>query len=200
MSHMRCEECLLTLQQELIDAWMRDNVAKHFQAATDELSALLNVWIQHIEMTDVVVIDITGSTTHIPPTKELRNEFLNVMFNTLAQLYLLRLSSWRFCIWDELFDSGGEDATEAAAVVDFVLDPLCLPLGLVRYLEMLSGQQLMRVLRMRVWIVFLVLGNVIAFETHVLLGAGGRTFDAWRPSSLLLRLDSLSLLIKLLRF
>lgn len=47
---------------------------------------------------------------------------------------------------------------------------------------MLSRKQLMWVLRVRVWVIVLVLGDIETLELHVLLRTRGGTFDSGLPS------------------
>ena len=50
---------LLSVPQESVEPWMSNDVAKDFKALADKLSSLAHVGIENIEMTDILIADVT---------------------------------------------------------------------------------------------------------------------------------------------
>jgi len=175
------EEGLLPLLQELVEARLRHDIAEDLQAPADELSALLDIRIQHVEVADIVVVDVAGPRSHVSATKEFLDEAVDVALDPVTESLLLILRKRDVCRGLQAIKVAlviirpitGKDSTlEVAAFCQcFIGLPLLLSFGLIGDLEVLGRQQLVRMLRVRVWIVFLILGDVESLQSHVLLRA-----------------------------
>ena len=144
---------------------MRHDVAKHFQALANELCSLLYVWIEHVEVADVLITNVTRPRSHAWATEKPLHERSTIRSHHAPEAALFCLWQWLSRCWVESVESLGASSsraenllrTEATARQCFVCPPFSLTLGLVRDLEMLGRQQLMWVLRVRVWIIVLIL-------------------------------------------
>jgi hypothetical protein len=58
------EECLLSIPQILIEKWVCYDVTQHFEAFTDELSSLPDIWVEHVQMIHILIANITWSASH----------------------------------------------------------------------------------------------------------------------------------------
>ena len=163
---------------------MGHDVAEDLEALADELSALSNVRIQHVEVAHVLVADITGSGSHAWASKEPLNERRVAIFHSSSKPLPLCLRQWLLCCRVEALElSICEDLelSEAARRQRLVLSPLPFSFGLVCYLKVLGREQLMRMLSVGVGVIVLVLRDVEALELHVLLSARGRALDSRLP-------------------
>ena len=173
---------------------MGHDVAEDLKALADELSALSNVRIQHVEVAHVLVADIAGSGSHAWASKEPRDESRVALFHSSSKPLPLGFGQWLSCCLVEAVKlSILEDLelSEAARLQRLVLPPLPFSFGLVRHLKVLGREQLMWMLSVGVGVVVLVLRDVEALELHVLLSTRGRALDSRLPPGLLVRFCSL---------
>lgn len=187
---LRPEVSLLTVPEKPSQARVRHDIAEHLEALANKLGPLPDVWVEHVEMANVFVADVTGPGSHAGAAKKPLNESSAVRFNHASEPPLLRL-------WQRLSSSRIETikglrasppgaknflGAEATRRQRLVWPPLSLTLGLVRDFEVLSRKQLVGVLRVGVWVKVLVLGDVETLELHVLLRARGGTLNSSLPS------------------
>ena len=57
--------CLLALSKVVGEAMMSHNVAEHLKALADELAALSDVRIKHVEVTHILVADVAWPRTAV---------------------------------------------------------------------------------------------------------------------------------------
>lgn len=188
---LRSKVRLLTIPEEIGQARVRHDVAKHLKALADELRALSHVWVEHVEVTDVLVTYVTRARSHSWAAEQPLDEAPAIAFHEASEAGLLGLRQGLHSGWVEAVKSlrtpttRSEDlqGAEAARSEGLVRPPLSLALGLVRHLEVLGREELVWVLRVGVGIVVLILGDVVALELHVLLRARGGTLNPCLPSA-----------------
>lgn len=61
---LRSKVGLLAIPEEISQAGVRHDVAKHLEALADELRALSHVWIEYVEVTDVLVTYVARARSH----------------------------------------------------------------------------------------------------------------------------------------
>jgi len=172
----------LALPEVVGEAAMGNDIAEDLQALADELSALPDVRVQHVEVAHILVADVarsravvTGPCSTTWCSKELGNEALVAVSHASSEPFPLGLRQWPSCCLVEAVEgSVCEDLelAEAAQLQSFILSPLSLPFSLVGHFEVLGSEQLMWMLCVRVWVIVLVLGDIEALQLHVLLSTG----------------------------
>jgi hypothetical protein len=88
---LRPEVSLLTVTEKPSQARVRHDIAEHLEALANKLGPLPDVWVEHVEMANVFVADVTGPGSHAGAAKKPLNESSAVRFNHASEPPLLRL-------------------------------------------------------------------------------------------------------------
>jgi hypothetical protein len=75
------EVSLLALTEIGVETRVSHNVAEDFQALADQLSALPDVWVEHVQVAHVVVRNVAGASSHPWWAAQPLNEALVALLN-----------------------------------------------------------------------------------------------------------------------
>jgi hypothetical protein len=133
---------------------MRHDIAEYLEALANELSPLSYIWVEDIKVADILITDVTWTRAHSRTVEKSTDKVGVALFHDKFMSYILcfrkLLSSCRIepikCLWWSCAITKYLKLPEAAILKCFIWPPLPFSLGLISYLEVLGGQELMGVL------------------------------------------------------